>query len=369
MTIATAADGSPRHLCIVLLSGLGDVVHGLPVANAIRDASPGIRLTWVVEPMPGEILAGHQSIDRMIIYRPADGLRGIRQLRRNFREGPPVDVTLNLNVYFKSVWPTIFSNAPRRIGFDRSRSFEGVWLVSNERLQPRPRAHTADMFLQFADHLGIRTGHPQWRLRFSPAEAQEQAGFFARFGGVPVATIIPASASPKKDWLAKRWADLADALAGDFGFRIVLAGGPGEREQRIGREIVERASAAIEWAMGDSVRRLAWIIRGSDLVIAPDTGPVHIARALNVPVVGIFGHTNPWRVGPWRAYQDLWVDHYTDPEKGPDPSNRTPRWGRMPTIETREVLERVQTAVERYGVGRARTPSYGIDEMVADGEA
>ena len=130
----------------------------------------------------------------------------------------------------------------------------------------------------------------------------------------------------------------------------MLAGGPGEREQAIAREIVSKASTPIEWAMGDSVRRLAWIVGGSNLIVAPDTGPVHIARALGVPVVGIYGHTNPWRVGPWRAFEDLWIDHYTDPLAGPDPSNRTPKWEVMPTITAEEVIEKVEIAVTKYGV-------------------
>jgi heptosyltransferase I len=98
------------------------------------------------------------------------------------------------------------------------------------------------------------------------------------------------------------------------------------------------------------VRRLAWILDKSNLLVAPDTGPVHVARALGTPVVSLFAHTNPWRVGPWRAYEDLWVDHYTDPGEEPDPSNRTPKWDQMQTIAVAEVLERIQTAVDKYGV-------------------
>ena len=80
------------------------------------------------------------------------------------------------------------------------------------------------------------------------------------------------------------------------------------------------------------------------MVIAPDTGPVHIARALEVPVIGLYGHTNPWRVGPWRKYEDLWVDAYTDPGEAPDPSNFTPKLERMERITAAEVLERVERA-------------------------
>ena len=342
----------PKHIAVVLLTGLGDVVHGLPLVNAIRDHYPSTRITWIVERMPGEILSGHPSIDRVVVYRRADGLSGIRQLRGDLQAGEPIDLTLNLNVYFKSVWPTLLSNAPRRIGLDRARVFDGVWLASNERLTPRPRAHTADMVLEFAEHLGIPVPKPEWRLAFSDAERKEQAAFFARFDDRPVATIVASTATIKKDWLADRWAKVADSLESDFGMKVVIAGGPGEREQAAAREIVAKSSAEIEWAMGDSVRRLAWIVDKSNLLLAPDTGPIHVARALEVPVVGLFAHTNPWRVGPWRAYEDLWVDHYTDEGATPNSTDRQPKWDRMPTITVDEVLQRVQVAADKYSVTR-----------------
>ena len=350
--MARKSSDPPKHIAVVLLTGLGDVVHGLPLVNAIRDHYPSTRITWIVERTPGEILAGHPSIDRVLVYRRAEGLSGIRQLRRDLREGEPIDLTLNLNVYFKSVWPTFLSKAPRRIGLDRARVFDGVWLASNERLKPRPRAHTADMVLEFADHLGIAVPKPEWRLAFSDAERTEQAAFFAKFDGRPVATIVASTATIKKDWLPERWARVADSLESDFGMKVVIAGGPGEREQAAARDIVARSSAGIEWAMGDSVRRLAWIVDKSNLLLAPDTGPIHIARAVSVPVVSLFAHTNPWRVGPWRAYEDLWVDHYTDEGATPNSTDRQPKWDRMPTITVDEVLQRVQVAADKYSVTR-----------------
>lgn len=347
--------GEPPHICIVLLTGLGDVVLGLPLANALRDAFSEAEITWVAEPMPSQILNGHRSIDNVVVYRRSEGVRGIRELRHSLKDLAPIDITLNLNVYFKSVWPTVLSGARRRIGFDRSRTFEGVWLASNERVQAAPRAHTADMFIEFANHLGVPVPDPRWRLDFTESERSEQQQFFDRFSGKPVATIIPASGSYKKDWLPERWAGVADSLESDFGFQVVVAGGPSERERSIARDIIEKSSSNIECSMGDSVKRLAWILDGSNLVIAPDTGPVHIARALGTPVVGVYGHTNPWRVGPWRAYQDLWVDKYTEPGTLPDPGNRKPKWNVMPTIAVQDVMERISVAVDKYDVKTPRT--------------
>jgi heptosyltransferase I len=330
-------------------------VHGLPLVNAIKAASSETRVTWVVEPMPAAILANHDAIDRIVVYRRKDGIAGLRQLRHDLSALPKPDLTLNLNVYTKSVWPTIFNRSPRRLGFGKDRSFEGVHFASNEHLTARPWAHTADMFLEFAQQIEVPVPNPEWKIRFTGEELKARSDFFSEFNGRPVATIIPASATIKKDWAAEGWAQVADALASDFGFQVVIAGGPGDRERAIANDIVDRSSSKIHVAMGDSVRRLAYIVSGSNVVIAPDTGPVHIARAFDIPVIGVYGHTNPWRVGPWKKFSDLWVDHYTEAGAKPDPSNREPKWDVMPTIAAAEVIEKIAVAIERYGVTREKS--------------
>ena len=333
-----------RRICIVLLTGLGDVIHGLPIVNALRDDDPSRRITWVAEPMPAGALRHHPSVDHVVVYRKKRGLRGLLDLRRDLARRR-YDLTINLNVYVKSAWPTLLSRAPHRLGFGRDRAGEGTWLAANHRLPPTAREHTQDLFFRFLEHLGLpRPAEPEWRITFSKEELRAQAEFFAPLRDRPVAAIAVASANPRKDWFADRWARVADALARDFGYRTVLVGGPGEREQAVAREVAARAEAKPVWALGDSVRRLMWLVAGADLVIGPDTGPLHVARAAGVPVIGLYGHTNPWRVGPYGAWQELWIDRYTDLGQPPDPSDFTAKLGRMELITPEDVLERVERA-------------------------
>jgi heptosyltransferase I len=338
------------HVCVVLLTGLGDVVHGLPVVNALKRQAPARRITWVVEPMPAPIVEGHPAVDDVVVFRKKDGARGVAALAEDLA-GRDIDVTLNLNIYFKSVFPTVLSRAPVRIGFDRGRSRDWTWLFANRRLPPRPRAHTQDMFLEFLELLDVPAEPLEWRLEPTPDERRLQAEFAAAFGR-PVAAIVPATANPKKDWLPERWARVADALDHDFGFDVVILGGPSERERAIAAGILESARSRPTVAMGDGIRPLLWRIDAASLLVAPDTGPVHIARAVGTPVVGLYGHTNPWRVGPYRRYHDLWVDAYTEPGDAPDPSDFTPKLGRMERIQVADVLDRVDRAVEKRGASR-----------------
>lgn len=362
--------GGPGHVCIVLLTGLGDVIHGLPIANALKRDDPERRITWVVEPMPAPVVREHPAVDDVVVYEKKRGLAGVLELHRALAGREP-DVTLNFNIYFKAIWPTVFSGAPVRIGFGRDRSRDLTWLAANARLPGRPRRHTQDMFLELLEPLGVDPGPLEWRLEPTAEERAEQAAFFRRFDR-PVAAVVAASGNPKKDWVPERWAGVIDALDRDFGFAPVLLGGPSEREQRITRAILAAAQTRPVVAMGDGIRPLLWRLHRSALLVAPDTGPVHMARAMAVPVVGLYGHTNPWRVGPYRRYQDLWVDMYTEPGAAPDPSNAEPKLDRMERITVAHVLERVERTVEEYGAGVSgpgAPPDAGVstDPDVPDG--
>lgn len=332
------------NYCVVLLTGLGDVVHGLPIVNAIKRAQPHAHITWVTEPMPSGILRPHPSIDEVVVFHKKRGWDGVRKLRHDL-QNRHFDIAINFNIYFKSAWPMLFSRAPRRIGFERGRARDGVWLTANERLPRRPRAHTQDMFLEFLELLEVPAAPMQWLIPITESERLEQDSFFAPLCDRPVIGVVGASANHNKDWPAERYPQLVDALAERFDAHVMLIGGPGEREQNVARLVTEKARYRPVWGLGDSIRRLVWMIDGCNVLIAPDTGPVHIARALEVPVVGLYGHTNPWRVGPWRKYEDLWIDKYTEPGATPDPGAFAPKAGRMQLITVDEIVEKVVCAL------------------------
>jgi heptosyltransferase I len=254
-------------------------------------------------------------------------------------------VCLNFNIYFKSVFPTVLSRAPERIGFGADRAREGVWLFHNRRLPARPRRHTQDMFLEFLPMLDVPIpDRLEWRIEPTDEERDASRRFFDRLGR-PAAALVITSANPKKDWPADRYAPLADALHRRFGLQPVIIGGPSAREREAADAIAAAAHVPVVNALGDGVRRLVGLIAGSRLLIAPDTGPVHIARALDVPVIGLYGHTNPWRVGPYRRFEDLWLDTYNEPGDAPDPSRADPRHGNMERISVDAVLDRVERAL------------------------
>jgi heptosyltransferase I len=342
------------RVCIVLLSGIGDVVHGLPVAVALKRDRPSRKVIWVAQPVPAQVLEHHPAVDEVIVFRPERGPLGVYDLWRTFRAKPSCDLTFNMQRYAKSIFPTYLSGAPVRVGLAPSRTRDGVHLVNTQYTPGGEWRHTQDLFLEFLDAVGVERPEPmEWAITLTEQEESSAEAFFSASGGAPVVGLVLGTANPAKDWPTTRYVALARSLEAEFGFEVLLLGGPGKAEQATARVILDDRKAARS-ALSNSVRQLIWSIRGCDLVISPDTGALHIAHAMGIPVIGLFGHTNPWRVGPYEKYQDLIVDRYTDPGEARIPAHYGPRPGRMSGITVTDVLERVRRASERYGVGHQR---------------
>ncbi len=338
-----------ERICFVLLTGVGDAVHGLAVVNAIKDQVPFCHLTWVAEPPAADLVSPHPSVDRTVVFRKSAGARGVAELWRRMRP-LEFELTINTQRYLKSAFPTLFSRAPLRLGLDRGRARDGVWLFSNRRLPRRPWRHVQDVMLEFLGPLGIPTRPPRWGLAPTAEERADQEAFFGplRGRGRPLVSLVTASGNARKDWPADRQAELTRLLERELGARVLLVGGPGDRDRAAAERVRAEPDLHPVLALSRTVRRVLWLLDGSDLVVSPDTGPLHIAHALGVPVVGLFGHTNPWRVGPYQRFRDLVVDRYTDPGEAPDPSRTESRPGRMERIGVEDVWEKVRLALDRY---------------------
>jgi heptosyltransferase I len=156
--------------------------------------------------MPAGILKPHPSVDDVVSFHQEDGIAGVRRLRHELTRRR-FDLALNFNIYFKSIFPTLFSRAPRRVGFDRGRSRDGVWLFANQHLYAGPCRHTQDMFLEFLDALRIPREPMEWRIPITGNERLEQTAFFQPLASRPVVGVVGSSANYKKDWAAERYTE------------------------------------------------------------------------------------------------------------------------------------------------------------------
>jgi heptosyltransferase I len=338
----------PREICIVMLSAIGDAVHVLPVANALKRCWPETRITWVIQPVPHKLVEGHEAIDDFVVFRRRSGRgawRSYQELRQAFA-GRSFDLLLGLQVYFKAGLITALAPARVKMGFDRARARDAQWLFTNRRIPARAPQHVQDQYFEFLHALGIDERPVHWSLTFDDREREAQQTFFDRLDR-PACAVVVGTSKLEKNWHADGYARVLEAVEREHGMRPVIIGGPSRIEREIADEILSKTGARVVDALGDDLRRLAWILDGSALLISPDTGPLHVARALETPVVGLFGYTNPKRSGPYGAYQDLVVDGYAAHPGEEYPLTHHYRDG-MKRVTVDAVLEKVSLAMERY---------------------
>lgn len=332
------------------MSAVGDVVHALPVATALKRHDPAARLTWVLQPGPATLVRGHPDVDHIVEFDRASGVRGFLDVRRALAQHP-LDLLIDLQVYFKAGIITALADARVKLGFDHSRARDANWLFTNRKIPPHPIQHVQDQYFEFLSALGIPPHPVQWKLGPWPAERAWQAEWHSRFER-PIASIVVATSKPEKDWLPERWAAVSDVLYEEYGLQPVLVGGRSPRELDAERIIMQRARHRPVSVLGSGLRRLVSILDASALVLAPDTGPLHMAVALDRPVISLMGYTNPKRTGPYR-FRDLLVDAYANPGEEYEATMEN-RPGRMQRITVDDVLERVALWRERYGVSATR---------------
>jgi heptosyltransferase I len=329
-----------------MMSAAGDAVHVLPVINALKRHRPSCRITWVLQPAHATLVRGHRSVDEIIEFDRKKGLQGYLDVRRGLSTRD-FDLALNLQVYLKAGIITTFVRAPVKLGFDVARARDFNWLFTNRRIPPHEGQHVQDQYFEFLTYLGVPSQPVEWDLGPWTDERPWQREFFSPFVR-PAAAMVVATSKPEKDWLPERWADVADALWHDFGLEPVIVGGRSDRELAAERVIMDRAKHKPRSALGSGLRRLVSILDGSALAIAPDTGPLHMAVAIERPVISLMGYSNPKRTGPYRRYHDLMVDAYGEPGEA-YPISMENRHGRMSRISVRDVLERVERWKVAYG--------------------
>lgn len=341
-----------KKICVIRLSALGDIVHALALVNGLRHGYPDAEITWILQPLSMEVVKYQPAVDRFILFRRGGGLSAVRELRQTLRK-IRFDLCIVPQVSAKAGLIAAMVNARYKLGFDLKRSRELHWFVTNRHLDPGPATHVQAQMLEFLEYLGINDYEPQWDFVFTDDEQQWRTEFFKDMKR-PVISFAVASSKPEKDWTAAGYAEVMDRVARDLGGQALIIGGPGQREKAMAADIVSRCSRKPLVGLVKPVRQTMLQISGSDLVVAPDTGPLHMAVAMNIPTVGLYGFSNPRRCGPYRRFHDLLIDRYNDPEDFNKPITRRTKTGRMQRITPDDVLKKIILGLERYPRSRIK---------------
>lgn len=301
------------RIALIKLSSLGDVVHALPVAATLRARVPDAHVTWIVECHEAAVLSGHPALDALVPidtrrWRRARGLRdlgdvvhAVNQVRRRLRAAA-FDVALDLQGLIKSGLIAAATRAPVRIGFTASRCREPLSAVfTNRRVEPPAAArHIVDQHLTMLGPLQVVEPVREFRLPVDPGAEARADEFLSARGLKPgrgLVVLNPGAGRPDKRWPEERFRALAERLTEDAGADVLVVWGPGE--EATGRRIAAAGASRVVFGPPTNLYELVAFLRRASVLVAADTGPLHLAAALGTPCVGLYGPTSVVRNGPY----------------------------------------------------------------------
>ena len=272
----------PRFL-LVRLSSLGDIVHALPAAAALRDTFPNARLDWVIEPRWARVLEGNPDLSEVIPLdrKSVGGLAGtIRKLR-----AAKYAFVIDFQALYKSALLALASGASRRIGFSSGYAREGLAAaLYTDRLNPRG-AHKVQHNLTLAERAGAQKTAPRFPLAIHPQDDERVTRELASRCLGEFFVLNPGGGWRSKCWPAARYGALHRSLAQRFGWRGVISFGPGEED--LAQEVIQAAGNPPPIAIPLGLGPLMALLRRTKFVVSADTGPLHLASALRLPLVGL----------------------------------------------------------------------------------
>jgi ADP-heptose:LPS heptosyltransferase len=276
-----------KRFLISRLSAMGDTVCCLPAAVALKATFPDSYIAWLVDPRFKAVVECCPSVDEVVEYRPSLG---------PLPKWEPFDVAMDLQGLFKSAWPIFRARAKLKLAYHWQR--EGSALAA-QRVLPDPSSlHVVDQYLDVARAAGADCETAEFNLQ-PPASVIESIR--EKLGGNGPLVIL----NPGAGWISKRWppdnfAALADAVA-TRGVTAVLIGGKAEADVQAAEEVLSRCRQKPLNLVGQTnIKELIGLIGMAKAHVGGDTGSTHIAAALGVPAVGLYGITNPIRSCPYR---------------------------------------------------------------------
>ncbi len=286
---------APKSICILRLSAIGDVCHAVAAVQAIQKQWPSTQITWIMGKIEAQLLHDLPGV-RVIVFDKSTGFSGMKAIWKQLAD-QHFDALLHMQLALRASALTLGIKAKYKIGFNRKRAKEAQWLFTNKKIKDVSSAHVLDSFFEFAYFLGIDKSTPSWNIPLAESDinfAQQQ-----RQENKPLFVISPAASKDERNWLTERYAAVAD-YAVQQGFQVILCGSPAPRELKLGSDIEALMNEQVTNLIGKtSLKQLTAVIREAQLILAPDSGPAHIATTQGVPVIGLYGHSNPNRTRPY----------------------------------------------------------------------
>ena len=299
---------TPRRILLIRPSALGDVFRSVPLAASIARHWPGVPLDWVVQTEFMDAVRAHPAVDRVIpfprwelagFWRPIDGWRRTARFLASLSNG--YDLAIDAQGLARSGAMAIFSGAGRRIGFADAREFG--WIGLNRRVKVAGGLSAVDRMLALIEGADIPPV-PDLTLTV-PADAESGWAEWRRdrIGTATYAAIAPTSRWESKEWPIERWLEVVDGLLDSSAVeRVLLLGSPSERTHLVDA-MGDRPEVFTLAGEGPLARSMA-AVRDASIFLGNDSAMLHAAAGFGVPLVGLFGPTDPLECGPYGRVED-----------------------------------------------------------------
>ena len=293
----------PKSICIFRLSAIGDVSHILPVIHTLKKTWPECKITWIIGKLEYQLVKNLAGV-KFIQFDKSKGWAAYRTLHQNLN-GETFDILLMMQAALRASIASLFISAQYKLGFDKARAIDYQWLFSNQKISGENRVHVLDTFFQFLDALGIEERIDCWDLHIDDSDLVFAEQLTQK---KPMVVLNPCSSARKnnwRNWSAGRYAEVCDYLH-HKGMQVLITGGPSDTEKTFCQAIVNQCKSDPQDLVGlTSLGQLLALLKAARFVIAPDTGPAHMATIVDTPVLGLYASSNPLRTGPYKSQSAL----------------------------------------------------------------
>ena len=349
----------PETLCLLRLSALGDITHVLPTLRTLQKHWPETKITWIIGKSEYQLVKAIDNIN-FIVFDKAAGISAYSQLNKQIKQqlkGDAFDVLLHMQLSIRASVASLFIPAGIKLGFDKARAKDMQSLFCNQQISPEStRQHVLDSFLEFPRHFDLQPVL-NWQLPVIPSASDAMSRRLKTDKKLFI--INPCAVAKSKNW--RNWtvdgyATVADYVTSQYDMQVVLTGGNSALERDTAEDILSlcKTSEPINMIASTSIDELVAILHLADIVLAPDTGPVHIASALGTDTIGLYASTNPERAGPYN-HQQFVVNKYPQALlKYNGKSVEQAAWGEriktaecMALITASDVIEQIDNIIEK----------------------
>jgi heptosyltransferase I len=346
---------APQSICLLRTSAIGDVTHVVPLIRTLQQAWPQTSLTWIVGKLERKLVGDLPGVE-FVTFDKGAGFKGIRNVWSALR-GRRFDAMLQMQVALRSNMLSLGIKAERRIGYDHARAKDLHGLVINERIPARTGEHVLQAIGSFCEPLGLTQTDVRWDI---PIAEQDHAWAAEQLpGDEPTLLVSPTSSHALRNWQPQRYAAAMDHAAAQ-GWRVVLIGGPSAGERQMADAVLAACRhQPLDLTGKDTLKKLIAMFCRAQLLLTPDSGPMHMANTVGMKVLGLHAASNPARSGPYSDRR--WcVDKYDAASRKylGKPASEIP-WGSkieypgvMDLIEVDDVIERFEAAAAAMGINR-----------------